>query len=312
MLECRFYANKYLFAQRHSICLFFLMLDEALLASKGNSDGDSDDTVKQVQKLQHKIQQQQQQRRSQAYTVMPLSPGKGADAELKSPGRPQSARISPVIGNITSSATNGRQTIPEEMYNLLQLAEVSLATSGGSEFRSVLERLRHQQQGLARVLKSPAAKVLDMSTNSSVPALDKPLDLSRDQSTTAAAASTAEVRILTPSPSPTPSESHLTINLGLRKNTSLSSGRAGSEEEEEEEEDEMDPADSCWSPDDGDSCKTGSAIVKVPSVSSGDSQIGSPDGHECPDCGKRYSTSSNLARHRQTHRSPADQKVQAF
>ena len=24
--------------------------------------------------------------------------------------------------------------------------------------------------------------------------------------------------------------------------------------------------------------------------------------HECPDCGKAYSTSSNLARHRQTHR----------
>lgn len=31
--------------------------------------------------------------------------------------------------------------------------------------------------------------------------------------------------------------------------------------------------------------------------------------HECPDCGKRYSTSSNLARHRQTHRSLADKKA---
>lgn len=26
------------------------------------------------------------------------------------------------------------------------------------------------------------------------------------------------------------------------------------------------------------------------------------DVHTCPECGKRYSTSSNLARHRQTHR----------
>lgn len=26
------------------------------------------------------------------------------------------------------------------------------------------------------------------------------------------------------------------------------------------------------------------------------------DIHTCPECGKRYSTSSNLARHRQTHR----------
>lgn len=31
--------------------------------------------------------------------------------------------------------------------------------------------------------------------------------------------------------------------------------------------------------------------------------------HECSECGKKYSTSSNLARHRQTHRSPADKKA---
>lgn len=31
--------------------------------------------------------------------------------------------------------------------------------------------------------------------------------------------------------------------------------------------------------------------------------------HECPDCGKKYSTSSNLARHRQTHRSLGDKKA---
>ncbi|RWS06341.1 Transcriptional repressor scratch 1-like protein [Dinothrombium tinctorium] len=33
------------------------------------------------------------------------------------------------------------------------------------------------------------------------------------------------------------------------------------------------------------------------------------DSHMCPDCGKRYSTSSNLARHRQTHRSVTDKKA---
>ncbi len=37
--------------------------------------------------------------------------------------------------------------------------------------------------------------------------------------------------------------------------------------------------------------------------SNSDSSGGSNNGlHECPDCGKCYSTSSNLARHRQTHR----------
>jgi scratch-like protein len=42
------------------------------------------------------------------------------------------------------------------------------------------------------------------------------------------------------------------------------------------------------------------------------SRIEQQDGieeHECPDCGKKYSTSSNLARHRQTHRSLGDKKA---
>lgn len=35
----------------------------------------------------------------------------------------------------------------------------------------------------------------------------------------------------------------------------------------------------------------------------------SEDVHTCPECGKKYSTSSNLARHRQTHRSLHDKKA---
>lgn len=36
---------------------------------------------------------------------------------------------------------------------------------------------------------------------------------------------------------------------------------------------------------------------------------GGDDEHVCPECGKKYSTSSNLARHRQTHRSILDKKA---
>lgn len=39
------------------------------------------------------------------------------------------------------------------------------------------------------------------------------------------------------------------------------------------------------------------------------SNCGSDDVHTCPECGKKYSTSSNLARHRQTHRSLLDKKA---
>ncbi|ENN75620.1 oocyte zinc finger protein XlCOF8.4 [Dendroctonus ponderosae] len=44
-------------------------------------------------------------------------------------------------------------------------------------------------------------------------------------------------------------------------------------------------------------------------ISSTSSTSSESNDHECQECGKRYSTSSNLARHRQTHRSPADKKA---
>ncbi|XP_060657564.1 zinc finger protein ZFP2 [Drosophila nasuta] len=45
------------------------------------------------------------------------------------------------------------------------------------------------------------------------------------------------------------------------------------------------------------------------SSSSSSSSILLDDEHTCPECGKKYSTSSNLARHRQTHRSIMDKKA---
>ena len=76
--------------------------------------------VKQVQKLHRHIQQQQRRSNpaSANYPVFPLSPGQGSVAELKSPGWPQSARISPVIGsnaNVPAVSPNGR--IHQQQHN---------------------------------------------------------------------------------------------------------------------------------------------------------------------------------------------------
>ncbi|XP_033223188.1 zinc finger protein Xfin-like isoform X2 [Belonocnema kinseyi] len=48
---------------------------------------------------------------------------------------------------------------------------------------------------------------------------------------------------------------------------------------------------------------------RATSVHSETSKSEESEDHECRDCGKKYSTSSNLARHRQTHRSLGDKKA---
>ncbi|RWS26662.1 Transcriptional repressor scratch 1-like protein [Leptotrombidium deliense] len=59
---------------------------------------------------------------------------------------------------------------------------------------------------------------------------------------------------------------------------------------------------------------SGDSLVEYSSCSSNSDSVDAfatngCDNHICGDCGKRYSTSSNLARHRQTHRSVNDKKA---
>ncbi|XP_043286580.1 zinc finger protein 410-like [Venturia canescens] len=55
--------------------------------------------------------------------------------------------------------------------------------------------------------------------------------------------------------------------------------------------------------------RQGTSSSSSSSSSSEGSKSDDSEDHECPDCGKKYSTSSNLARHRQTHRSLGDKKA---
>uniref|UniRef100_A0A336K7M5 Escargot/snail protein homolog n=2 Tax=Culicoides sonorensis TaxID=179676 RepID=A0A336K7M5_CULSO len=58
------------------------------------------------------------------------------------------------------------------------------------------------------------------------------------------------------------------------------------------------------------SCMTNSSNCTNDSLSDhGSVESGAEEIHTCPECGKKYSTSSNLARHRQTHRSLQDKKA---
>lgn len=300
--------------------------------------------------------------RTTTYATFPPSPDKGteADQHLQSPGRPQAARTTAAATATVLTATpttsvainginNGRNLIPEEMYNLLQLAEVSLAASAAGASASVLDRWHQRQQQHYRrhhhqlelvraVLAAPLVTV----------GMDKPLDLSRDPSSSSSSSASgksggAQVRILTPSPSPTPSSTteeshhHLTMSLGLRKNGCGPRQSSAAQQHQKRTDAAAVPPDlmtddevgedssTCWSPSADEAASVEDAVVVMhksssnsinskasssPSSSSGsDNNSHSGDGHECPDCGKRYSTSSNLARHRQTHRSPADQKV---
>ncbi|XP_052859737.1 fez family zinc finger protein erm [Anopheles cruzii] len=66
----------------------------------------------------------------------------------------------------------------------------------------------------------------------------------------------------------------------------------------------------CPTPDGGSDSGLGGGDQLGPKSSGDETVSGSSDDvHTCPECNKRYSTSSNLARHRQTHRSLEDKKA---
>lgn len=168
---------------------------------------------------------------------------------------------------------------PEELYNLTKLAEVSLAAAAGT--------LIHPSNVLYHRPLSPqwSPAVEQLHKYQTMPEETKKLHRQVDES-----------------------------ELSLRERTRLFFERIETEREI------MDVRErSCLSShltEEGRKLSTSNQSLL--SISSGRrislghldaSKTDDAEDHECLDCGKKYSTSSNLARHRQTHRSLGDKKA---
>lgn len=184
---------------------------------------------------------------------------------------------------------------PEELYNLTKLAEVSLAAAAGTLIhhsnviyqRPVSPRIAQYPAETSRTLSRPTAQTME---NQDHQVLSERTRLFFERIET-------EREILE-------SRSGENTALGIR----LSPRHPSCSSQDEQNFPKaplvsnigLDPPPASVSS----SASQGRRILPVAEPKPEDNED-----HECPDCGKKYSTSSNLARHRQTHRSLGDKKA---
>ncbi|KAL7732742.1 hypothetical protein ACLKA6_005886 [Drosophila palustris] len=153
--------------------------------------------------------------------------------------------------------------IPEELYNLTQLADVTLAAGPLS----------------TAAISESHTKPMPASSNNNSICYASSDDDSTYNSYSHKVFDRRKLRRCTISISDTNSCASLTsINSSSQSSVKSHSGSSSSSEEQSPVQ-----------------CSSGSSLLD--------------DEHTCPECGKKYSTSSNLARHRQTHRSIMDKKA---
>ncbi|XP_020285749.1 transcriptional repressor scratch 1-like [Pseudomyrmex gracilis] len=179
---------------------------------------------------------------------------------------------------------------PEELYNLTKLAEVSLAAAAGTLIhhsnviyqRPVSPRIAQYPTETSRTLTSrPAApltvnqdQILGERTRLFFERIETEREILEGRTEESAALS---IRLSHPAcSSPQEEPSFPKVVAGIEQSpTSVSS----------------------------------SATSQARRIITAEPKSEDNEDHECPDCGKKYSTSSNLARHRQTHRSLGDKKA---
>ncbi|XP_076662903.1 uncharacterized protein LOC143366052 [Andrena cerasifolii] len=239
----------------------------------------------------------------------------GVEEEFDGAGRDFSpergVRVADYSGNHPTSdgaSECGSETsseCPEELYNLTKLAEVSLAAAAGT--------LIHPSNVIYQQPASPrCAQFSDKYGRTMAPRSRQPESQYQDHPRTLEDEQTlgertrlfferieSEREILQ---SHSERSTVLGVHVSPHPHSRLQEERRGLEVSDNSmDKTELEPAPSIPS--------TIPQSRRTTSTSTETSKSEDNEDHECPDCGKKYSTSSNLARHRQTHRSLGDKKA---
>ncbi|KAG5323234.1 SCRT1 protein, partial [Acromyrmex heyeri] len=182
---------------------------------------------------------------------------------------------------------------PEELYNLTKLAEVSLAAAAGTLIHH--NNVIYQRPASPRIAQYPAEASRILGSRSSIQVMENQDQVLGERTRLFFERIETEREIL---------ETRSKENAALEIRLSPRHPSCSSQEE------------SCHSkvpvvPGIGVDPVSVSSTASIQNrrTAAVESKSEDNEDHECPDCGKKYSTSSNLARHRQTHRSLGDKKA---
>ncbi|XP_011268527.1 zinc finger protein 14 isoform X1 [Camponotus floridanus] len=181
---------------------------------------------------------------------------------------------------------------PEELYNLTKLAEVSLAAAAGTLIHH--SNVIYQRPMSPKVAQYPAEKSRSLASRSTAQVMENQDQVLDERTRLFFERIETEKEILE-------SRSEENTTLGLR----LSPRHPSCSLQEEPSFSKMPIVSSV----DPSPVSLSSTVSQSRRTIAAEPKAEENEDHECPDCGKKYSTSSNLARHRQTHRSLGDKKA---
>lgn len=183
---------------------------------------------------------------------------------------------------------------PEELYNLTKLAEVSLAAAAGTLIHH--SNVIYQRPMPSKVAQYPAEKSRSLASRSTAQVMENQDQVLDERTRLFFERIETEKEILE-------SRSEENTTLGLR----LSPRHPSCSLQEEPSFSKMPIVSSVDV--DPSPVSLSSIVSQGRKTIAAEPKAEENEDHECPDCGKKYSTSSNLARHRQTHRSLGDKKA---